>query len=310
VELEFLQWLRNRLPLDMRAPLGLSDDAAILQLSGGGRVVATVDMLTEGVDFLLAQDRPQRIGRKALAVNLSDLAAMAARPFAALVALTLPRKGGMELAKQLFEGIIPLAEEFGVALAGGDTNTWDGPLVISVTLLGDVTEHGPLLRSGAKAGDAIVVTGKLGGSRLGHQFDFRPRVREALWLAENSELHAGLDLSDGLALDLWRMCQASNLGAIVEIARVPVSEDAAKWAANVVDGSTPVEHALSDGEDFELLLAMPPRDAERLVNEQPLACGLTIVGEFVSASGAEDGRIWRREADGSRAPLVPRGYEH
>jgi len=310
VELEFLRWLSERLPADARAPLGLRDDAAILELAGGGRVVTTVDMLTEGVDFLLALDPPARIGRKALAVNLSDLAAMAARPVAALVAMTLPRDGALELAKGLFEGLIPLAEEFGVALAGGDTNTWDGPLAISVTLFGEVTEHGPLLRSAAKPGDALVVTGMLGGSRLGHQFDFTPRVQEALWLVEHAPLHAGIDLSDGLSLDLWRMCQASGVGAIVNTLQVPVSADAATWAAQLGDGSTALEHALGDGEDFELLLAMPRDAAERLVMERPLACGLSIIGEIVGGNAASGGDLWQRDAEGRKSPLVPRGYEH
>lgn len=309
VELEFLRWLGERLPADGRAPLGLRDDAAILELSGP-RVVTTVDMLTEGVDFLLSQDDPERVGRKALAVNLSDLAAMAARPVAALVAMTLPRDGALKLAQRLFEGLIPLAEEFGVALAGGDTNTWDGPLAISVTLFGEVSERGPLLRSGARPGDVLLVTGKLGGSRLGHQFDFTPRVREALWLAEHAELHAGIDLSDGLSLDLWRLCQASGVGAILDVANVPVSEDAARWAVRLADGSTALDHALSDGEDFELLLAMPREAAERLVKEQPLACRLTIIGECVTGECAGKAGLWRREADGSLTPLVPRGYEH
>lgn len=309
MELEFLRWLREQLPADARAPLGLRDDAAVLEVSGP-QVVTTVDMLTEGVDFLLASDSPERIGRKSLAVNLSDLAAMAARPVAALVALTLPRTGALELAQGLFSGILPLAKEFNVALAGGDTNTWDGPLAICVTLFGEVTERGPLLRSGAKPGDALVVTGKLGGSRLAHQFDFTPRVREALWLAENVDLHAGIDLSDGLALDLWRMCQASGVGAILDAEALPVAEDAKAWAAQADDGSTALEHAFADGEDFELLLAMPRQAAEQLVREQPLACGLAIIGEIVDEDEAAGGGMWLRDASGRKSPLVPRGYEH
>ncbi len=305
MELEFLRWLGERLPADSRAPLGLRDDAAVLELTAGGRLVTTVDMLTDGVDFVLGVDEPERIGRKMLAVNLSDLAAMAARPLAALVALALPRNGALVLAKRLYEGLIPLTAEFGVALVGGDTNTWDGPLVVCVTLFGEVAKGGPLLRAGAKPGDAIVVTGTLGGSRLRHQFDFVPRVREALWLSEHAMPNAGMDVSDGLALDLWRLSQASGVGAILDVARVPVSEDAANWAEQLADGSTPLEHALGDGEDFELLLAMSPEMANRLCREQPFDCGLTIVGEFTS-----DGRLWQREANGQISPLVPRGFEH
>jgi thiamine-monophosphate kinase len=238
-------------------------------------------------------------------VNLSDLAAMAARPVAAVVALALPRRGGFELAKELYEGLIPLAEKYGVAIAGGDTNTWDGPLVISVTAIGEVTERGPLRRSGAKAGDALIVTGKFGGSILAHHFDFEPRVSEALTLSENYPLHAGIDVSDGLSLDLWRLATESGCGAVVDLDKIPIAEAAVALSKSRDDAVTPLEHALSDGEDFELILAVPPDAAERLLAEQPVACGCTRIGEFVAEPG-----LWRLDAAGARLPLVPRGFEH
>ncbi len=305
MELEFIRWLRNRQPASPRAPLGLSDDAALLQLTGDARCVVTVDMLTDGVDFDLRTDSPERIGRKALAVNLSDLAAMAARPLAGVIALALPRAGSLQLAKALYEGLLPLAEHYHLAIAGGDTNTWDGPLAISVTLLGEVTQAGPLVRSGAKPGDTILVTGRFGGSRLGHQFDFEPRVKESLWLAANSTLHAGIDVSDGLSLDLWRLCEASGCGAVVELGQLPVSDAAQAWSEKLSDGSTAVEHALGDGEDFELILAIPPETAAELIEQQPLDCGLTRIGQFVAERG-----LWQRDASGVLSPLVPRGFEH
>lgn len=305
MELEFIRWLRTRLPASPRAPLGLSDDAALLQWAGDARCVVTVDMLTDGVDFDLRTDPPERIGRKALAVNLSDLAAMAARPLAGVIALALPRAGGSELAKAIYEGLLPLAVRHHLAIIGGDTNTWDGPLAISVTLLGEVTEAGPLVRSGVKPGDAILVTGRFGGSRLGHQFDFEPRVEESLWLAANATLHAGIDVSDGLSLDLWRLCEASGCGAVVELAQLPVADAAQVWADKLSDGSTALEHALADGEDFELVLAVPPETAAGLIERQPLACGLTHIGQFVAERG-----LWQRDASGVQSPLVPRGFEH
>jgi thiamine-monophosphate kinase len=316
MEHEFLRWLHERIPADARAPLRLTDDAAVLRLAGGERVVATVDLLTDGVDFDLRSDAPERIGRKALAVNLSDLAAMAARPLAGLISLALPRTGGLDLATRLYEGLIPLAEKYHLAIAGGDTNCWDGPLAISVTALGEVTEHGPLLRSGARPGDAILVTGRFGGSRLGHQFDFDPRVEEAVWLAAHATLHAGMDVSDGLSLDLWRMCQASGVGAVVETAAVPIAPDAQRWADQQGDGSTALEHALGDGEDFELILAVPAETAAQLLAQQPLACGLARIGEFVAADPAREASdttqpgLWQVDAIGRRSPLVPRGFEH
>src|SRR5262245_46692024 len=196
MELELIHWLRERIPRDARSPLGLSDDAAVVSLAGGSDVVVTTDTLTDGVDFEVGKHEPRRIGRQALAANLSDLAAMAARPTAAVVSLVLPRGEAAEslaLAKGLYEGILPLAEEYGVAIVGGDTNTFDGPLVISVTAFGEPSGRGPLTRSGGKSGDWLLVTGKLGGSILGHMLDFTPRVREALALHKQYELHAAID---------------------------------------------------------------------------------------------------------------------
>ncbi len=161
---------------------------------------------------------------------------MAAQPVAAVIALALPRHdvlalGPLGLAQQLYEGLLPLADEFDVAIAGGDTNTWDGPLAISITLFGTPTTKGPLTRSGARPGDRILVTGSFGGSILGRQFDFQPRVREALLLAERYELHAGIDVSDGLSLDLNRLAAASGCGAVMELSRVPISAAAQELTA-------------------------------------------------------------------------------
>ena len=126
MERDFIAWLRERLPPHPLLLLGPGDDAAVLNMKGVGECVITVDLLTDQVDFILAEVDPRRIGRKALAVNLSDLAAMAAVPLAAVIAVALPRQGGRELAVQLYEGILPLAEKYKVAIAGGDTNSWDG----------------------------------------------------------------------------------------------------------------------------------------------------------------------------------------
>jgi thiamine-monophosphate kinase len=198
-----------------------------------------------------------------------------------------------------------LAEEFQVAIAGGDTNTWDGPLAVSVTLIGKVNPLGPLLRSGARAGDRIVVSGQFGGSILGHQFDFQPRVREALELKARYPISAGIDVSDGLSLDLWRLAEASGCGAVLEVSQIPIAPAARELARQRGDESTPLEHALCDGEDFELILAVPRDAADAMLAEQPLACGLTCVGQFVAEPG-----LWQIDAGGVRRPLAPRGFEH
>ena len=305
MELEFIAYLRRCLPPHPLLRLGPGDDAAILRWADRGDCVVTVDMLMDHVDFELSSIDPRQAGYKSLAVNLSDLAAMASRPLAAVIAVALPRQDAANLAVQLYEGLLPLALRHNLAIAGGDTNTWDGPLVVSITALGTVTPRGPLRRQGAWPGDRIVVTGALGGSILGHHLDFSPRVEEALLLNDRYELHAGMDVSDGLSLDLFRLTAESGCGAVLETENIPIAGDAQRLAEKLADGSTALDHALGDGEDFELILAVPPEEAHRLVAEQLLAVPLTDVGYFVAEPG-----LWQADARGQRRPLRPRGYEH
>ena len=305
MELEFIAYLRSILPKPAADVLvGPGDDAAVLAWRNDRHCVVTTDMLMDGVDFQLGVDEPERIGRKSLAVNLSDLAAMGAEPVGAVVSLALPRAGGLELAKRLYAGLLPLAAEFKCPIVGGDTNSWDGPLVISVTALGRTTDGRLLKRSGAQPGDAIVVTGEFGGSILGKQFDFTPRVRLALDLAKHEEVHAAMDVSDGLSLDLSRVCAESGCGAVLRLDAIPIAEAAHELARRDPKSGSALDHALSDGEDFELILAMPRADAERVVRDQGTD-PLEIIGEFVAERG-----LWSIDAAGKRTPLIPRGYEH
>jgi thiamine-monophosphate kinase len=177
-ESAYIEWLRQRTPPAARVLVGPGDDAAVLKPPDRSLLVTT-DMLLDGTCFRLGEAGAFRVGRKAINVNLSDIAAMAGVPTAAVVSVGLPRTGGPELAEQLYLGMRDAADAFQVPLVGGDTNSWDGPLTISVTVLGEATARGPVLRSGAKIGDWIMVIGPLGGSILGHHLDFTPRVREA-----------------------------------------------------------------------------------------------------------------------------------
>lgn len=302
MESEFVRWLRTRLPASEWLGLGPGDDAALLRLGASGQAVVTTDLLVDSVHFRLGIDHPRRIGRKLLAVNLSDLAAMAAEPVAVVVSLCVPTSDGLALAKELYEGLIPLAEEFHVAIAGGDTNCWAGPLVINCTAIGRPTDRGLLRRHGAQAGDVLLVTGAFGGSFLGKQFDFTPRVREALQLNRDYRLHAGMDCSDGLALDAGRLAEASGCGLVLDGAAVPVAAAADELAAT--SGRTPLEHALGDGEDFELLLAVAADEARRLLDDQPLETPITQIGEFIEELG-----LFQREGE-NRKPLAPTGFLH
>jgi thiamine-monophosphate kinase len=305
MELEFIRWLQAQTPSHRAVAVGIGDDAAVLAPTANGKIVVTTDMLMDGVDFEWNMANSRRIGRKSLAVNLSDLAAMAARPLAAFISVALPRQNGREIAEALYLGQLDLAKQFDIALAGGDTNSWEGPLVISVTALGEVTEHGPLLRSGARVGDHILVTGSLGGSILGRHFDFTPRIAEALSLHEKHRLHACIDISDGLLLDLSRVATASGCGAALSFGNIPIAHDARRLADSSNDGVSALEHALADGEDFELIIAASPEDAREMVASAPVSVPISCIGQFVESPG-----LWQLAPDGSRQPLEPRGYQH
>lgn len=299
-EFAFIDWLRRRTPADARVLIGPGDDTAALRLTPGAPCLVTTDMLLEGSCFHVEEAGARQVGRKAMAVNLSDIAAMAGRPVAAVVSGGLPRHGGRALAEELYLGLRDVADAFNTAIIGGDTNSWDGPLVLSVTVIGEATERGPVRRSGARPGDWLLVTGPLGGSILGKHLTFTPRVREALLLHEQADLHAMIDISDGLAADLHHICEESHCGAVLRAESIPITPA----AQGMNDGRSPLEHALGDGEDFELILAVAPGDAKRLLADQPIP-GITLVhiGECVT-----DGP-WLEE-NGQRTPLPPRGYVH
>jgi thiamine-monophosphate kinase len=306
MESTLITWLRERLPPHPLLKLGIGDDAAVVNMAGVDQCVITVDAITDHVDFELSRgDDPRRIGRKALAVNLSDLAAMAARPLAAVIALVLPKQNGFQLAQALYEGMLPLAEKYDLGIAGGDTNSWDGPLVISINVFGKVTARGPLRRGGAKPGDRLLATGSFGGSIVNKHFDFQPRVNEALRLNDRYQLHAGIDVSDGLSIDLARMAKESGCGAILQIDTIPIADDAHLLSLKSADGLSPLDHALSDGEDFELLLAVPPGEANKILADQPLKVQITDIGEFVPDLG-----LWQCDSIGQKLPLAPKGWEH
>lgn len=299
-EFAFIDWLRRRTPSAARVRIGPGDDTAALDWPADAACLVTTDMLLEGSCFRLREAGPRRVGRKAMAVNLSDIAAMAGRPVAAVVSVGLPRTGGRALAEELYLGLREIADAFDTAIIGGDTNSWDGPLVINVTLLGEAVPPGPVRRNGAKPGDVIMTTGAFGGSILGKHLDFTPRVREALALHAAVPLHALIDVSDGLAADVFHLCEESGCGAVLRAETIPVADAAFR----LNDSHSPLDHALGDGEDFELVFAVSPPDARRLLADQPLpGVPLTAIGECV------DHGLWLEE-NGVRRPLPPKGYVH
>lgn len=300
MEIDFVRWLTQHAADHPLVERGIGDDAAVVRLRSE-HLVATADLLIDGVHFRLAEHTPERVGRKSLAVNLSDLAAMAAQPRGALVSLALPRDAGASLARRLIDGMRTLGEQFDCPLVGGDTNVGDGPLVVAITAFGEPSGDGPVLRSTARPGDVLLVTGPLGGSLLGGHLDFTPRVDEAIALVASGGVHAMMDLSDGLAIDLHRMVEASGVGAVIDQPRVPIAKAAHTMAVN--SGKTPLEHALSDGEDFELLLAVDTDRAQEL--QRSAAFETFRVGEVI-----ETCEVLLRSADGSTQPLPAQGFVH
>lgn len=299
-EFAYIAWLRSRTPADPRVLVGPGDDCAVLAPPIRPLLVTT-DMLMDGTDFVVADVGPRRAGRKAMAANLSDVAAMAGEPIAAVVGVALPRGSGSggEFAEQLYNGIRDAADEFSVPVVGGDTNSWNGPLVVSVTALGEATDRGAVLRSGAKPGDWLFVTGPLGGSILGRHLDFTPRVREALALHAAVELHAMCDVSDGLAADLNHILEESRCGAVLVAESMPIAAAAVELSRT--SGKAPLRHALGDGEDFELVFAVSPADGERLLRGSPVP--VVKIGECVESG------LWL-EVAGKREVLAPTGWVH
>jgi thiamine-monophosphate kinase len=250
---DLLAWIREAShTLGPRVRTGPGDDLAVLDLHGRS-LLAGVDQVVEGIHFAAGTD-PERIGRKAITRNVSDVAAMGARPIACLAACTLPHDASPDFARRLVDAVRRTGLQFNAPLIGGDTgmHRGPGPLMLAVTVLAEPisTVHPPVLRSGGKAGDRLYVTGTLGGSLRpdgqGKHLDFEPRLDEAEALVSSlgASLHAMMDVSDGLAQDATRLAEASGLQAVIDIAALPCTSGCG-W-----------REAVSDGEDYELLFAV------------------------------------------------------
>lgn len=301
--------------------LGLTDDAALLELSAGQALVATTDTMIAGVHYL-ERDPPDLVGRKLLRVNLSDLAAMGASPVTYLLALSLPENFEEGWLARFCEGLRADQERFGVYLSGGDTTAISGPAVMTVTALGEVPRGQALLRSGAKTGDIIFVSGTIGDgalglkvargglSGLGPEFgDFLlsryhvPEPRITLGLGLRGLARAAIDISDGLVADLGHICETSGAGAVIEWPRIPLSEAARKAVASEPNLRDTV---LGGGDDYELLFTAAPESRDAIA-EAGRACGVavTAVGRIVAGSG-----VSVVDSGGSEIGIGSPGYRH
>lgn len=305
MEKQILRWLREYLPATPATLIGPGDDAALLDWSDSDQCLIATDTIVEGLDFLLDTCPLPNIGRKALAINLSDLAAMGAIAISATVSLVLPTTNAFETCREIVQGMQGLAHEFGLSISGGDISIWDGPLIATVTALGKPGPGGVLTRNGAQVGDQLLVTGSLGGSILSHHYSFTPRLEEIVTLTSAYRIHAAIDISDGLELDLSRLAEASELAVRIDPSTVPISTAAHDLIQRQNTGGTALQHALRDGEDFELLLAVAPDVAETLLRDQPIDCGITRIGDFAAGDG-----VFTRFEDGRLTAIDPQGYVH
>ena len=280
---------------------GPGDDMAVMNI-GGEKLLITTDMLLEDVHFELGSATLAQIGYKAMACSLSDCAAMCSVPIAAVGSISLPKQYTMEQIALLHSGLKQASAAYNCPIIGGDMTSWDKPLTITITMLSLMTEgRKPIYRSGAKPGDKIMATGTLGGSILGRHLSFEPRVNEALWLYDHAQLHSMMDLSDGIGGDLRHICQESQVSAIVNYTKLPVSVAASSYAE-------PGMHALLDGEDFELLFTVSPEDCTKLLELWPpySKLELTEIGEIVEKRPAE---LYLKR-DGETKPFDATGFEH
>lgn len=319
-ENEFVEWACRHPQSGAGVEIGPGDDAAVV--AAGPQLLVTTDLLSEGVHFRLGDQPPEWIGRKALAVSLSDIAAMGGRPTYAVVQLLFPRSMELETAKRIQSGLYGLAAEFGVPVVGGDTNRWNEGLVIGTTVFGTPGPGGIWTLRGARAGDAILVSGAFGGSLAGHHFRFVPRVGLADELSRKYSIHGATDVSDSLSIDLANLADQSGLAALIQSDRIPFREAAWQQTLDAVqhpketaggnDADSPVprpgsvlHRAMTDGEDFELILAVDPDTADAILADRSLSVPMSRIGSFEPGSG-----LYFEGRGGARFPFIPQGYEH
>ena len=306
-EFELIEKLTRSLPTNKSVVTGSGDDCAVLDLGLPDKLLLfKTDAIVEGIHFK-PDAPPEKIGHKALARCLSDIAAMAGTPTAALITIALPKVFDAAVVEAIYSGISALARKHDVAIAGGETTTNPERMLISVALLGLVPRGKAVLRSGAEAGDAIFVTGDLGGSLASRHLEFEPRLTEARWLAEHFSIHAMIDVSDGLAGDLRHILKSSRVGAELMTTSIPISR-AAKLASRAESSAKPpLLAALTDGEDFELLFTVASKDAVPVLDawkKRFPQLALTCIGKITAGEG-----ITLRGKGGAR-PLTAHGYEH
>lgn len=295
-EIDFIKRISKKIRVDNSVIKGIGDDAAVIRWDKDSVMLFASDMIIEGVHFDCKRSTPFQIGRKALCINISDIAAMGGVPLYVTVSIGLPEDLDIGFVDRLSSGIILTARDFGVNIVGGDTNT-SKKIVIDIAMIGRANKHELVHRRGAKPGDVILVTGKLGGSIKERHLTFIPRLAESRFLVKNFKITSMIDVSDGLSLDLFRICEASKVGARVYESLVPLSKDAAS-----------IEGALSDGEDFELLFTASKRDLKDIMGKfkKRFNTPISAIGEVLKKPMG----IKMVSRNGKVTSLRKRGFSH
>lgn len=290
-EFGLIERFKKSIKTDAQVYRGSGDDCAVLKFDKNTYQLFTCDMLIEGVDFNPGE-KPYLIGRKSIAVSASDIAACAGLPRYCLVSLGIPLKTRVDFIDRLFKGMLDITRQYKINLAGGDLSRSE-KLIIDVSMLGIVEKKYLALRSGAKTGDIIFVSGELGGSILGKHLTFEPRLKEARFLVKNFKVNAMIDISDGLASDLGRILEQSSTGALIYADLIPVS----KQARGLND-------ALYMGEDFELLFTLSREEAKKILNKR--LTDFKPIGEIV------DKKLGLKLIDKRNKERIikPKGFRH
>lgn len=289
-ELALIDWMRKSCVCASTVKKGIGDDTAVLPFTAKQDLLLTTDLLVEGTHFAKSTP-PHLVGRKALARNLSDIAAMGGTPSSGVVSLGLPKNTSTAYVKKVYQGLNRLAKEFSVSIVGGDT-VYSRQLVINLAVLGMVAKGKAILRSGAKVGDHIFVTGPLGGSlKSGRHLTFTPRVAEAQGLVKKFSPTAMVDISDGLAGDLGHILEKSSVGAVIDEDHIPLHRGAKLKAG------------LYDGEDFELLFTVRPNQAEQLLKKNKT---FFRIGAIIK----DQRKLYLRQKNDDIYLINPQGYTH
>lgn len=307
-EFQMIEWIKKKAPVYSGVKISIGDDAAVLKPTGRKKRLISTDMIVEDVDFKLNEMTPDQIGRKALAINLSDMAAMGAVPKEFVISLGVTKRQDSEWLKKFYKGLFALAKRYRVSCVGGDMSS-SKTFSASLTILGEISKYEPISRKGARSGDFIAVTGSFGGSILKKHYAFEPRLQEGIFLAKHRFATAMLDVSDGLIQDLEHLLEASNKGAWIDLAALPIHPAAYKKAKK--NREKALECALSDGEDFELLFAVSPSKKEKLEREwikQNFKSKLSWIGQITSKKKLIQ---WKKNNISLRHfKIRKKGYQH